>query len=43
MMMGFVGTVGTLMQGSRLEKILKFTFTGVPKLLSGKILSQKNS
>jgi len=35
MMMSFVGAVGTLMQGSELEDILKSTFAGVRKLLSG--------
>ena len=36
MMMSFVGAIGTLMRGSGLEEILKYTFAGVPKLLSGK-------
>ena len=40
MMMSFVGAAGTLMQGSGLEEILKSTFAGVPKLLSGKKFSQ---
>ena len=40
MMMSFVGAVGTLMRGSGLEEILKSTFAGVPKLLSGKKFPQ---
>ena len=40
MMMSFVGAVGTLMRGSGLEDILKSTFAGVPKLLSGKKFPQ---
>ena len=40
MMMTFVGAVGTLMRGSGLEEILKSTFAGVPKLLSGKKFPQ---
>ena len=36
MIMSFVGAVGTLMRGSGLEEILKSSFGGVPKLLSGK-------
>jgi len=34
--MSFVGAVGTLMRGSGLEEILKSSFGGVPKLLSGR-------
>ena len=40
MMMSFVGAVGALMRGSGLEDILKSTFAGVPKLLSGKKFPQ---
>ena len=40
MMMNFVGAVGALMRGSGLEDILKSTFAGVPKLLSGKKFPQ---
>ena len=35
-LMSFVGAVGALMAGSGLEDVLKSTFAGVPKLLSGK-------
>ena len=38
--MSFVGAVGTLMRGSGLEEILKSSFGGVPKLLSGKKFPQ---
>ena len=34
--MSFVGAVGSLMAGSGLEDILKCTFAGVSKLLSGR-------
>jgi hypothetical protein len=40
MLMSFVGAVGTLMRGSGLEEILKSTFAGVPKLLTGKKFPQ---
>ena len=40
MLMSFVGAVGYLMGGSGLEDILKSTFAGVPKLLSGKKFPQ---
>ena len=40
MIMSFVGAVGTLMGGSGLEDILKSSFAGVPKLLSGKKFPQ---
>ena len=40
MMMSFVGAVGTFMRGSGLEEIMKSTFAGVPKLLSGKKFPQ---
>ena len=40
MMMSFVGDVGALMRGSGLEDILKSTFAGVPRLLSGKKFPQ---
>jgi len=34
--MSFVGVVGSLIAGNCLEDILKFTFAGVPKLVSCK-------
>jgi len=40
MIMSFVGAVGTLMKGSELEEILKFSFVRVLKLLSGKKFPQ---
>ena len=40
MLMSFVGAIGSLMGGSGLEDILKSTFAGVPKLLSGKKFPQ---
>ncbi len=40
MLMSFIGAVGILMGGSGLEDILKSTFAGVPKLLSGKRFPQ---
>ena len=38
LLMSFVGSVGTLMGGSGLEEILRSTFAGVAKLLTGKKL-----
>ena len=40
MLISFVEAFGTLMRGSGFEEILKSTFAGVPKLLSGKNFPQ---
>ena len=40
MLMSFVGAVGSLMEGSGLSKVLKATFAGVEKMLSGKKFPQ---
>ena len=40
-LMGFVGAVGTLMQGLGLSEVLESTFAGVAKMLSGTKFPQK--
>ena len=40
MLISFVGAIGTLMDGSGLEEILKSAFAGVPKMLIGKKFPQ---
>eukprot|EP00794_Sanderia_malayensis_P004436 gene4436-5029_t len=40
MLMSFVGAVGSLMEGSGLSEVLKTTFSGVEKMMSGKKFPQ---
>ena len=42
MLMGFVGSIGTLMAETGLAQILEFVFGGVEKMLTGKKFSNEH-